>query len=339
MSARGFGSDNHSGIHPLLLEALVAANSGHAPSYGTDEISDRTQKLIEQTFSPQSRAFFVFNGTAANCLSLRALQQSFESTLVSDVSHLHNDECGAPEFFTGGKLIVTPSHDGKLRITDLEEHLIRGGDQHFSQVRVLSLTQPTEYGTVYSLEETRELISWAHKKNLYVHMDGARLANAAFYLNTSLRELTQDVDVISFGGTKNGMLGGEVVIVQNPKLSGSLKYLRKQMAQLPSKSRFIACQFERYLQNDLWRDIAEHSHKMAKSLHEQLLALPGVRVTRPCQSNAVFVELPAALVKKLREAYFFYVWNEKTFECRLMTSWDTQPEDIEGFVKKLKELL
>lgn len=336
---RGFGSDNHSGVHPALFEALQTANKGHAPSYGTDEASNRVQELIQKTFAPESLGFFVFNGTAANCLSLRILQKSYESTLVSDVSHLHQDECGAPEYFTGGKLIVVPSVDGKLSIEELEKYLIRGGDQHHSQPRVLSLTQPTEYGTVYSLKELRELIAWAHQKNLYVHLDGARLANAALYLNVDLRELTAGADVISFGGTKNGMLGGEMVIVQNPELKEGIKYLRKQMAQLPSKTRFLACQFERYLEGDLWREIAAHSHQMAKALHEKLSTTPGVHLTRPCQSNAVFVELPSALVKKLRQAYFFYVWNEKTFECRLMTSWDTEMSDIEGFVTQLKELL
>lgn len=337
---RGFGSDNHSGVHPQILESIIAINHGHAPSYGTDPWTEKANSLFQQHFGPQAQVFFVFNGTAANVTAMRAMTRPFQSVLCSDVAHLNVDECGAPELLASCKIIGVPSHNGKISVESLEQAFIRRGDQHFSQSQVLSITQPTELGTTYSVQELQILIHWAKKKNLFVHIDGARLANAATYLQKSFKEITTDlgVDVVSFGGTKNGLMMGEAVVFLNKDLAKDFKYIRKQSTQLPSKSRFIACQFLTYLSDQLWQNISKHSHAMAQYLYESVREIPGVTVREVPQSNAVFARIPSHWVKPLRQDYFFYVWDENTFECRWMTSWDTQKEDIDGFVKKLKEL-
>lgn len=337
---RGFGSDNHAGTHPLILQSFAEANADHAPSYGTDDWTDQAMAEFRKHFGPDAQVFFVFNGTAANVTALRAITKSYQSVFCSDVSHINVDECGAPEQMAGCKLIPIASKDGKLSLQDLEEAFIRRGDQHYSQTQVLSLTQPTELGTTYSLEELRALIQWAKNKKLYVHLDGARIANAAQSLQLSFREFTTDlgVDVVSFGGTKNGLMMGEAVIFLNKTLAHDFKYIRKQSCQLPSKSRFIACQFLAYLRNNLWQDIASNSLARAEELYEAVKEIPGVTLRGRPQSNAVFAKIPAHWVKPLREKYFFYVWDENTFECRWMTSWDTKSEDIQGFAQALKEL-
>ncbi|MGZ3768901.1 MAG: threonine aldolase family protein [Bdellovibrio sp.] len=337
---RGFGSDNHAGIHPQIFKSFTLANVDHAPSYGTDEWTDISISEFRKHFGPDAQVFYVFNGTAANVTALRAITKSYQSVFCSDVSHINVDECGAPEQMAGCKLISIPSTNGKISVEELEKAFVRRGDQHFSQTQVLSLTQPTELGTVYSVEEMKKLISWAKEKRLYVHIDGARLANAAVYLKKSFKELTTDlgVDVVSFGGTKNGLMMGEAVIFLNKTLAHDFKYIRKQSCQLPSKTRFIGCQFQAYLENDLWKDIATHAHNMALYLYESVAGLPEVQIREIPQSNAVFAKIPSSWIKPLREKYFFYVWDEKTFECRWITSWDTQKEDIDGFTKLLKEL-
>lgn len=337
---RGFGSDNHAGVHPAILRSLSEANQNHAPSYGTDAWTEKAQELFRQNFGPDAQTFFVFNGTAANVTALRALARPYQAVLCSDVAHLHVDECGAPEFLAGVKLQTLPSRQGKICLADLEKSYIRRGDQHFSQSAVLSLTQPTELGTVYSLQEVRELVQWAQERKMKVHMDGARLANAAVYLKKTLREITTDlgVDVVSFGGTKNGLMMGEAVVFLNKDLARDFKYIRKQSAQLPSKTRYIACQFEAYLTEGLWQKIAQHAHDKALELYDCLKDIPDVQIAQAPQSNAVFPIFPSSWIKSLREHYFFYVWDEHSFECRLMTSWDTQSADIQGFMTKIKEL-
>lgn len=337
---RGFGSDNHAGIHPRILESLLAANTEHAPAYGTDEWTEAAVGEFKKQFGPDAQVFFVFNGTAANVTALRALAKPHQSVFCSDVAHIHVDECGAPEYMAGCKLLPLPSVNGKLQIETLEKAFIRRGDQHYSQTQVLSLTQPTELGTTYCVQELKDLIQWAKARKLYVHIDGARLSNAAFFLKKNFKEITTDlgVDIVSFGGTKNGLMMGEAVVILNKELAADFKYIRKQSAQLPSKTRFIACQFEAYFKNNLWQDIAGHSYEMALYLYESCKNIPGVRVREVPQSNAVFATIPSHWVKKLREHYFFYVWDETTFECRWMTSWDTQKQDIDGFVQLLKEL-
>lgn len=337
---KGFGSDNHAAIHPRLLDSILKANVNHAPSYGTDDWSRLAEKTLQRQFGAQAQIYFVFNGTAANVLALKALIQSHHSVLCTDVSHIHVDECGAPEYFTGGKLHPLPSLNGKLQLESLKKAFIRRGDQHFSQTRAVSLTQPTELGTVYSLSEIREICDWAHREGLKVHMDGARICNALTSLNCTLKEMTTDlgVDILSLGGTKNGFLFGEAVVILNPEVGREFKYLRKQAAQLPSKTRFIACQFAEYFSNHLFFEIAQHSCQMAEQLAQKLSEFPEVKIAYPRQSNAVFVQFPREWIKELRETAFFYIWNEETFECRLMCSWDTQLDEIEKFVNKIKSL-
>ncbi len=336
----GFGSDNHSGAHPEILQALMRASEGHQPSYGTDEISERTSAIFEKHFGSGVKAFFVFNGTAANVLSLDALLKPYQAVLCSSMSHLQNDECGAPERWTGAKLIPVSTPNGKLTVDDIKANLIRRGDQHFSQLAVVSLTQPTEVGTIYSVNELKDITSFAHANGLLVHMDGARLVNAAAALGVSLSAITKDagVDVLSLGGTKNGLVFGEAVLFFDPKFAQDFKYRRKQAMQLPSKTRFIAAQFETFLGTDLWLSNARHANALAKELAEGLKQRPYVTVTQECQANAVFVRIPKEWVSRLRERYFFYVWDEKTFECRLMTTFDTTKETVNGFLKALDEL-
>ncbi|WII70879.1 low specificity L-threonine aldolase [Bdellovibrio sp. 22V] len=337
---RGFGSDNHAGVHPRILASLALANVEHAPAYGTDEWTEKAVEAFRREFGPHAQVFFVFNGTAANVTALRSIARPYQSVLCSDVAHINVDECGSPEFMAGCKLIALPSRNGKLSVDELEKAFIRRGDQHYSQAQVLSLTQPTELGTTYSLAELTTLIAWAKDKKMHVHIDGARLANAATFLKKTLQEITTDlgVDVVSFGGTKNGLMMGEAVVFLNKDLAQDFKYIRKQSAQLPSKTRFIACQFETYFANGLWKEISQHSCDMALYLYEAVRSIPGVQVRETPQSNAVFAKIPSSWVKPLREKYFFYVWDENTFECRWMTSWDTQKEDIDGFASALKEL-
>ena len=340
---KGFGSDNHAGVHPQLLRALTECNPDHAPSYGTDSWSTGAIAEFRKHFGPQTEVFFVFNGTACNVLALRLLCERHESVLCSNVSHLHVDECGAPEFFAA-KLLPLPHSNGKLQLSDLQAALQRTGDQHYAQTRVVSLTQPTELGTCYSLDEIKVITEWAHANKLFVHIDGARLTNALVHLDCSFHAMTTalGVDVVSFGGTKNGLMMGEAILVLNPALAteakSKLKYIRKQSAQLPSKTRFIAAQFSRYLQEDLYFDIAAHSCKMADRLYQGLNDIPGVSITAARQSNAVFAKFPQSWIKQLREKYFFYVWDEKTFECRIMTSWDTTPEEVDDFIGMVRIL-
>lgn len=341
---KGFGSDNHSGIHPVMLNALIECNQNHEPSYGTDQYSEKAILAFKNLFGSQADVHFVYNGTAANVLSLMTSMKRYETVLASDCSHVHHDECGAPEFFAG-KLQVLSSQDGKIIFSEIEKHLVRKGDQHYSQPRVISITQPTELGTCYSLEEIKQISTLAKKHGMYLHVDGARLSNAVAFLKTSFKAMITDlgVDVVSFGGTKNGFAFGEAVIILNKDLQKDFKYIRKQAAQLPSKTRFIAHQFYHYLQNENYLKIADHALEMADLLHAELEKLchasTAIKITRPRQSNVVFAVLPKSLIKPLREKYFFYVWDEHTTECRLMTSWDTTVDDIHGFISALKAFI
>ncbi len=339
---RGFGSDNHSGVHPRILKAIEDANVGHAPSYGTDLITIRASEIVKDHLGPNAETFFVFNGTAANVLCLSNCLKPYQSVLASSHSHLFNDECGALERAVGARTIpVEVGPDAKLTVHALKRHLVRRGDQHHSQVRAISITQPTELGTLYSIDEIQAISHFAKENNLLLHMDGARLVNAAASLNTTLRALTTDcgVDVLSLGGTKNGLLFGEAVVFLRPGLSQDFKYQRKQLMQLPSKTRFIAAQFVEFLGTDLWLENAHHANAMALKLYEELKnASSAVEIQHRPQSNAVFARFPRSWVSKLRETAFFYVWDEHTFVCRLMTTWDTQLEDIERFIARVREL-
>ena len=338
---RGFGSDNHAGAHPRILEAIARANDGHQPAYGTDVYTQKAIELFREILkAPNAEVFFVFNGTAANVLALSPFLRPFHSVIVSSHAHLHMDECGAPERNLGSKLIVVPSRDAKLTPEMIEPYLIRRGDQHFSQVRAISITQPSEVGTVYELSEIARLSEFARREKLVLHLDGARLVNAAAALGCSLAEIVEGCDAVSFGGTKNGLLFGEAIVFPNPsaQVREEIKYQRKQLMQLPSKTRFIAAQFLEFLGTDLWLENARHANAMARYLAEGLAKSPHATITQATRANGVFVRFPKKLVAKLREQAFFYVWDESTFECRLMTSWDTTPDDIDRFLAKLAEI-
>lgn len=338
---KAFASDNYSGVHPEIMEALTRANTDHMGSYGNDAITTRTKKLFEKLFGAGTEVFFVYNGTGANVVSLSALTKSFNAIICSDLAHINVDESTAPEKFLGCKLIDVPTTDGKITPEQVEQKIIRVGDQHHPQAKVISISQTTEYATVYTIDEIKALSAVAKKHKLYLHMDGSRISNAAVSLNTDFRSFTRDagVDVLSFGGTKNGMMFGEAVVIFNPELAKDVYYLRKQGMQLHSKMRFISAQFEGLLSNDLWKRNATHSNAMAKRLAQGLRSIPKVKITQAVDANGVFAVLPKDITPKLQEEIFFYVWNEQTNEVRLMCSFDTKEEEIDRFIKKINELI
>lgn len=336
--AFSLGSDNHSGVHPRILNAIAAINTGCAPSYGTDPVTTEAIQVFKRHFGSHIDVHFCFNGTAANVLALAPLLKPHHSLLASEHAHVNVDECSAPERHLGLKIIPIPNRDGKLTPNQLEPYLIRRGDQHFSQVRGVSITQPTELGTLYSLAEIAAISMFCKKHDLWLHIDGARFANAAERLGVSFSDLTEGADVLSFGGTKNGLLFGEAVLFISDaarRAAVDFPYIRKQLMQLPSKTRFIAAQFIEYLGTDLWLEIAKNACERAYELSLGLAHDSRIRVTQDVQSNAVFAVIDRPLMKRLRDAAFFYVWNEKTNECRLMTSWSTDKQQIEEFLRSL----
>jgi len=338
---RGFASDNNAGVHPEILQAMINCNAGHVVGYGDDEFTRRAAAKIRDYFGDDTEVFFVFNGTAANVVGLRNLTQSFNSIICAESAHIQEDECGAPEFFTGCKLIPVETVNGKITVESLAPH-IRGLDfEHHSQPRVVSITQSTELGTVYSLDETSEIADFVHRHGLLLHMDGARIANAAVSLSLSMKAITRDagVDLLSFGGTKNGAMYGEAILFFKPGLTEWFKYFRKQGMQLASKMRYIAAQFDALLTNDLWKRNAGHANEMAQLLATRACWIPGVRINRPVDANGVFAVIPEKLIKPLQEEFFFYVWDETLSEVRWMTSWDTTEEDIERFTALIANLI
>jgi threonine aldolase len=338
---RGFASDNAAGVHPAVLEAIAEANAGHAFGYGHDDWTERVEQLFRDQFGADARAFLVWGGTAANVLSLRATCRPWQAAICSDCAHLNVDEAGAPEAIAGVKLLDLVTEHGKLTPAVVEGAIVRVGDEHAVQPGVLSISQATELGTVYSREEVVALADLAHANGLVLHIDGARLSNAAAALDCSLRDLTAGagVDVLSFGGTKNGLLGAESVVFLKPELADGFQYLRKQSLQLASKMRFLAAQFEALLRDDLWRELASHANTMATQLATAVGDLPGLTVTHPVQANAVFATLPHDAIDPLREEFPFYVWDEARDEVRWMCSWDTTEEDIERFVRAASAVL
>jgi threonine aldolase len=338
---RGFASDNAATIHPEVLQRIVGVNKGHAFGYGHDDYTHSVELRFAEEFGGQSRTFFVFNGSGANVLCLRAACRPWEAAIVTATAHLNVDEGGAPEAIAGTKLLIAASDQGKLTPETVEPLLDRVGDEHAVQPRLLSITQSTELGTLYTAEEITALAEFAHAHELLLHIDGARLSNAAAALGTSLRELTTDagVDLVSFGGTKNGLLGGEAVVVLNPSLAPGLEYLRKQTLQLASKMRFLAAQFDALLSEDLWRRNATRANAMATRLVEAVENLPGVQITRPVQANAVFAIIPPAAREALREQFDFYTWDEAIGEVRWMCSWDTTETDVDAFAAALQASL
>ena len=336
---RGFASDNNAGVHPRMMKALADANNGHCIAYGDDPHTAAAKEQFSKLFGA-CEVFFVFNGTGANVLSLQAMTQPFNAVICADTAHIHVDECGAPERFTGCKMLFNPTPDGKLRISDITRHLHGIGFEHHAQPRVVSITQASEMGTVYTVDELREIAAFAHANGLLLHVDGARVANAAAHLGVSTREMIADtgVDVLSFGGTKNGMMYGEAVVVLNPALSVNFKYIRKQGMQLASKMRYISAQFEEYLKDGLWLENASHSNRMAQLLSRKVQEL-GITVTQKVEANEVFAILPSQAIEELQREFFFYVWDEPRNEVRWVCSWDTTEVDIERFAALLKKLL
>jgi threonine aldolase len=336
---RNFASDNNAGVHPEVLEAIARANQGHVVAYGDDPYTRSAVAKFEEHFGAGIDVFFTFNGTGANVLGLQALNRPYHAVLCSDYAHIYTDECGAPEKHTGCKLIPLPHQDGKVTI-DSVRHAYHGiGDQHHVQVRVISITQSTEMGTVYQPQEIQALAQFAHEHEMFLHVDGARIANAAANLGQTLRQATRDlgVDVLSFGGTKNGIMGGEAVVFFNRTLSADFLYLRKQGMQLASKMRFIAAQFEVLLTNDLWRRSAEHANRMARLLEAGLRRIPQVKVVWKVEANGVFAQIPRHAVQKIKDRYFFYMWIEEECIVRWMCSFDTTEDDVKEFVKVVEE--
>jgi threonine aldolase len=308
-------------------------------AYGDDIYTETAIGRFREQFGAGVEVFFIFGGTGANVLSLSALMRPYEAVVCAETAHINVDECGAPEKFAGCKLIDLATPDGKLRVEQIEPLLTRAGDQHHVQPRVVSISQPTELGTVYAVEELKRIADFAHARGLLLHMDGARLANAAAHLSVSLRELTAGagVDVLSFGGTKNGMMYGEAVVFFDPSLAEGFKFVRKQGAQLPSKMRFIAAQFTALFAEDLWLETATHANRMAQLVAAALREIPQVRLTQPVESNAVFAVVPRESIERIRERFFFYVWNEQTSEVRLMCSFDTTEEDVRELMFVVRE--
>jgi threonine aldolase len=341
MNKRGFASDNNAGVHPEILRAMERVNEGHVIAYGDDPYTGRSMELMKGVFGGDAEIFFVFTGTAANVLGLGAITQPYHAVICPDTSHIHVDECGAPEKFTGCKLLDVGTPDGKLTVESIAGQMHGIGFEHHVQPRVVSITQSTEMGTLYATEEIRAISEYAHANGMLVHMDGARISNAAAALESGFYEITggAGIDVLSFGGTKNGMMYGEAVVFFNKALCTDFKYRRKQGMQLTSKMRYIAAQFEAYLEHELWRKNALHANRMALKLHEAVSAIPGVEITQKVQANAVFAKIPSRLIPVLQEHYFFYVWDESTSEVRWMCSFDTEEADIDGFATLLKTLM
>ncbi len=339
--SRSFASDNNAGVHPQILEAIVAANQGHVIAYGDDSYTAAANKRFREHFGKDIDVYFVFGGTGANVLGLKAVTESFQAVLCAETAHINVDECGAPEKFTGCKLLAAETTDGKLTADHLKRFLHGVGFEHHVQPRVISISQSTEMGTVYTAQELKALAKFAHSNGMLLHMDGARISNAAASLKVGLRQITKDagVDVLSFGGAKNGMMYGEAVVFFDKSLARDFKYLRKQGMHLPSKMRFISAQFATLLSNDLWRRNAEHANRMAQLLAQEIEKIPAIKITQKVESNGVFALVPAKYIPLLQKKYFFYVWNEETSEVRLMTSFDTTEEDIAAFVTLVGETM
>nr|WP_320037517.1 low specificity L-threonine aldolase [uncultured Bacteroides sp.] len=337
---RSFASDNNSGVHPLVMEALSKANTDHAFGYGDDQWTAEATIKIQDTFTPDCEPLFVFNGTGSNIVALQLLTRPFHSILCAETAHIYVDECGSPVKATGCQIRPIETLDGKLTPELIQPHLHGFGDQHHSQPGAIYISQCTELGTIYTVEELKAITTLAHKNGMFVHMDGARIANAAATLNVSLKALTVDcgIDVLSFGGTKNGLMIGECVVVFNPALIKNAKFYRKQSAQLASKMRYLSCQFTAYLTDDLWLKNATHANNMAKMLYEGLNKFPEIKFTQKPETNALFLTMPRQMIDKLLESYFFYFWNEANNEIRLVTSFDTTEEDVTGFINALQNI-
>ncbi len=338
---RSFASDNNSPVHPDIMQAVIDANLKDYVSYGADPYTEKAYSMMKGAFGDTSESFFVFTGTAANVLGISAAARPYNSVITAETSHMNVDECGALEKIAGCKLFTVPAKNGKISPDDIE-HLIHGfGDEHHSQPKIISITQPTELGTVYSVEEIRELSRYARKNGMLLHMDGARLANAAASLGTGLGDITgaAGVDILSFGGTKNGMMTGESVVFFDPSLAGEFKYIRKQGMQLGAKMRYVSAQFIAYLEDGLWKSNASNANHAASLLKKEISGIEPIKLIQPVETNGLFVSMPADRIRPMIEKSFFYVWNEDRGEVRWMTSYDTSKEDVVEFASLIRESL
>jgi threonine aldolase len=340
---KGFASDNWSGVCPEVMEAIQQVNKGHVFSYGegNESITQEAIQNFKAVFGEEISVFFVYNGTAANVLGIGHLLRPYQAIVTAHSAHLNEDECGAPEKITGNKILSIETKTGKITAGQVTPFLHSFGFQHHVQPRLISISQVTEFGTVYTPHEIRQLADFAHSNNMLLHVDGARIANAAVALGLELREITTDVgvDVLSFGGTKNGLMFGETVIFFNQQLGKDFEYTRKQGMQLHSKMRFIAAQFSRYLTDDLWKKNAQNANLMAHYLFSEIEKIPQLTITQEAPANGVFVQMPEYLIPAVQKKYFFHVWNETTHEVRLMCSWDTTREDVDGLISAIKNEL
>lgn len=330
---RHFASDNWAGAHPEVLAAITAANHGHAQSYGDDAITERAVARIQALFEAPVAVHFVFNGTAANVLGLASALKPYQAVICSDVAHLNVDECGAWEHLAGSKLLTIPTTDGKLTPDLVASRIANVGVVHSVQPAAISIAQATEYGTVYTADEVAALTRLAREYGLLLHVDGARLANAAATLDLPPGAFTTGagVDILTLGGTKNGLVAGEAVIFADAERAADFGFVRKQGMQLASKMRFVSAQFEALLTDDLWRRSAVHANRMAQRLYQQVRTVPGVEVTQRVESNAVFARIPPAAIAPLQQHFSFYLWNNRTSEVRWMTAFDTTPGDVDAF--------
>lgn len=336
-----FGSDNHSGVHPDIMKAIESVNVGYSVSYGDDHYTDNAIKKFKDHFGKDIDVFFVGNGTAANILGIKAVTDSFNSIFCAETAHLNVHECCGPERFTGCKLVTIPTIDGKLSVELLKPYLVGFGDPHMAQPKVISITQSSELGTVYTPEKIKILSDFVHSKDMLLHMDGARLCNAAASLNVNLKKITNDVgvDVLSFGGTKNGMMFGDAVVFFNKRLSKNFEYIRKQGMHLTSKMRFISAQFDALLSNNLWLINAKLANSMAQFLYNEIKDVQQIKITQKVQANTVFASLSKKHIEKLLEKYFFHIFNEQKMEVRWMCSFNTKREDVIDFANSIKEIV
>lgn len=336
---RAFASDNYAPAHPAVLAAIADVNEGHAPAYGNDPWTLQAKDILRRHVgAPDADVHFVFNGTGANVVGLSVFLQRWDAVVCVDSAHINVDEGGAPERLLGTKLMVQPTTDGKLRPEQVAAAVIRRGDVHFAQPRVVSITQSSEWGTVYTPAEVRALADVAHAHDMFLHMDGARISNAAAALHVPIAEFTSaaGVDVVSFGGTKNGALGAEAVVILNPGRATALGHLAKQSMQLSSKMRYVAAQFIAMFGSDLWLENAQHANAMAARLAAGIEGLPGVALVQPQQVNGIFVRLPQGTIKPLQDEFHFYDWIESEQIVRLMCSWDTSADDVDAFIAGIK---
>jgi threonine aldolase len=336
---RAFASDNWAGVHPEVLAAMAEVNVGHVPSYGADPFTRDAEERIRAALGEDAEVFLVFSGTAANVLCLQSMVRSHQAVICAETAHVHTSECGAAEKQIGCKLLPVPSPNGKITVPGIREHLHDIGNEHHVQPRAITITQATEYGTVYTPKEIRAIADFAHTHSLLLHMDGARLFNAAAFLDMPLSAITSGagVDALSFGGTKNGLVAGEAVVFFKQVLADDFEFRRMQGMQLASKMRFIAAQYSALLTNDLWKRSATHANRMAQLLAGELAGIKGVALTQQVQANEVFVTMPPAIIPKLQERWPFHVWDEAKSEARLITSFDTEEADIADFAALVRQ--